>query len=220
MYFSNPKQTILSIKGNWYDCLFLYAQYMIEHLNGKVTSLTPAMAVIDCGGVGYGVNISLQTFEKIKTQQQVKLLTHMVVREDAHVLFGFAEETERVLFRLLISVQGIGPNTARMMLSSLTASELQNAIMTGNLALLKSVKGVGPKTAQRLLVELQDKMKTGGNEHTATFRAAGAQVEEALTALTMLGFSKTDSEKALLKIINSGAAQSVEELVKQALKTL
>jgi len=199
---------------------FCTSKRMIEHLNGKLTTITPAFAVIDCGGVGYGISISLQTFEKIKSQQQLKLLIHMVVREDAHILFGFAEETERVLFRLLISVQGIGPNTARMMLSSLTASELQNAIMTGNLALLKSVKGVGPKTAQRLLIELQDKMKTGGTEHTATFRAAGAQVEEALTALTMLGFTKNDSEKALLKIINTGSTFTVEELVKQALKTL
>jgi len=193
---------------------------MIEHLEGNLTSLTPAYAVIDCGGVGYGIHISLQTYEKVKDKSRIKLLTHLVVREDAHVLFGFAEESERVVFRQLISVQGIGPNTARMILSSLSSSELQSAIISGNLTLLKSVKGVGPKTAQRLLVELQDKMKLPGIEHTATYKASGANLEEALAALTMLGFSRMESEKALLRIINSGGVLPVEELVKQALKTL
>ncbi len=193
---------------------------MIEHLEGVLTSLTPAYAVIDCGGVGYGVHISLQTYEKVKEKSKAKLLTHLVVREDAHVLFGFAEESERVVFRQLISVQGIGPNTARMILSSLSSSELQSAIISGNLSLLKSVKGVGPKTAQRLLVELQDKMKSPGIEHTASYKSSGANLEEALAALTMLGFSRVESEKALLRIINNGGVLPVEELVKQALKTL
>lgn len=193
---------------------------MIEHLEGKLSNLSPAYAVIDCHGVGYGVHISLQTYEKIKDQQQCKLLTHLVVREDAHVLFGFAQEQERGVFRMLISVQGIGPNTARMILSSLSSSELQNAIMTGNIALLKSVKGVGPKTAQRLLVELQDKMKVPGIEQSVQYKSAGANLEEALAALTMLGFSRNESEKALLKLINSGNSYPVEELVKLALKTL
>jgi len=143
-----------------------------------------------------------------------------VVREDAHVLFGFSEESERVVFRQLISVQGIGPNTARMILSSLSSSELQSAIISGNLSLLKSVKGVGPKTAQRLLIELQDKMKLSGVGHTVSYNYSGANLEEALAALTMLGFSKVESEKVLLRIINNGGELPVEELVKQALKTL
>ena len=143
-----------------------------------------------------------------------------MVREDAHILFGFALESERTVFRQLISVQGIGPNTARMILSSLSSSELQNAIIQGNLTLLKSIKGVGPKTAQRLLVELQDKMKSPGIQHSDTMKSSGANLEEALAALTMLGFSRVESEKALLRIINSGGVFPVEDLVKQALKTL
>jgi holliday junction DNA helicase RuvA len=193
---------------------------MIEHLEGTLSQLTPAYAVIDCGGVGYAVNISLQTYDKVKDKKQIKLLTHLVVREDAHILFGFAEESERQLFRLLLSVQGIGPNTARTMLSSLSANELQNAILSGNLSLLKSVKGVGPKTAQRLLVELQDKMKAPGIEQNSAYRSSAPQLEEALSALSMLGFSRAESEKALLRIISSGGSQTVEDLVKQALKTL
>ena len=165
---------------------------MIEYVRGELAELTPALAVIDCNGVGYAANISLNTYAAIQGKKACKLYIHEAIREDAHVLFGFADKQERELFLLLISVSGIGGNTARMILSALSPSELVNVISNENANLLKSVKGIGLKTAQRIIVELKDKLKTGTVAASAGISSlsspANAQIQdEAVSALTMLG---------------------------------
>jgi Holliday junction DNA helicase RuvA len=197
---------------------------MISYLEGRITTCTPAYAIIDCGGIGYHVNISLYTFEKIKSQKTFRVLTVLSVKEDSHTLFGFADEHERMLFRNLISVNGIGPNTGRMILSSLAPNEIHDAIISGNLALLKSIKGIGPKSAQRLILELQDKLRkeTGSGEQGSTLKSAGNPVlNEASAALVMLGFPRNNAEKALNRILQeNGKEMGIEELIKAALKVL
>lgn len=194
---------------------------MIAHLQGKVSLKSPAYVVIDCGGVGYGVQISLNTYEKMGDSQQVKLLTHLAIKEDSHTLYGFAEEEERQLFLLLIAVNGIGTNTARMILSSLKPSEIKAAIISGNWTLLKTIKGIGPKTAQRMVIELQDKVKkTESNDLVQSSTYSSPAFEEALSALVTLGFNKSEAEKGLLKIKQQNPDSSVEQLVKLTLKTL
>lgn len=194
---------------------------MITHIQGKITYRSPAYVVIDCNGIGYGIQISFNTYGLLGEADQVKLLTYLSIKEDSHTLFGFAEENERQLFLQLISVSGVGANTARVILSSLKVQEITQAILAGNWALLKTIKGIGPKTAQRLVIDLQDKLKKIGDEGMGTgLQVANKEVEEALAALQMLGFSKVESEKGLNKIRQQNPNLSVEQLVKLTLKIL
>ncbi len=195
---------------------------MINHIEGKLTEKTPTYAVIDAGGVGYIMQISLNTFTKIGDSEKCKLYTEQLyVRDDMPRFFGFADVAERSLFRKLVSVSGVGGTSALLMLSSLSAEEIQNAIVTGNVAVIKSVKGIGEKTAQRVIVDLKDKM--GKSDISADFFVGSNNIlkEEALSALVMLGFNKQSADKALDKIIKTeGAGQTVEQLIKSALKNL
>lgn len=193
---------------------------MFDHLAGKLDKITPTYAVIDCNGVGYLVHISLHTFSQIKDNKEVKVLTHLAIREDAHVLYGFADEHERELFRLLISVSGIGAATARMILSSLNPVEIEKSIASADLITLKRIKGIGAKSAERIIVDLKDKVgKSGFVELELTNIAGGNQ--EALMALVALGFAKPAVEKVLLKVRQEqGSDLKVEEIIKQALKYL
>ena len=188
---------------------------MIEYIRGGIAELSPATAIIDCNGLGYGVNISLNTYAAIQGKKECKLYIYEAIREDAYVLYGFADKQERELFLLLISVSGIGGNTARMILSALSPSELINVISTENATLLKTVKGIGLKTAQRIIVDLKDKIKTG------SVVAGNAQVqEEAVAALTMLGFAQAPSQKVVLAILKEEPSAPVEQVIKLALKRL
>lgn len=198
---------------------------MIEYVRGELAELTPALAVIDCNGVGYAANISLNTYAAIQGKKACKLYIHEAIREDAHVLFGFADKQERELFLLLISVSGIGGNTARMILSALSPSELVNVISNENANLLKSVKGIGLKTAQRIIVELKDKLKTGTVAASAGISSlsspANVQIQdEAVSALTMLGFPQAASQKVVLAILKEEPDAQVEKVIKLALKRL
>ena len=198
---------------------------MIEYIRGELAEITPAQAVIDCNGVGYGIHISLNTYSAIQGKQSVKLYIHEAIREDAHVLFGFSTKQERELFLLLISVSGIGGNTARMILSALSPAELCNVISSGNDNLLKSVKGIGLKTAQRIIVDLKDKIATTGVETVsgsiATLTPANTEVhDEAIAALTMLGFAQAPSQKVVTAILKEEPDSTVEKVIKLALKRL
>lgn len=200
---------------------------MIEYVKGGIAELSPATAVIDCNGLGYAVNISLNTYAAIQGKKECKLYIYEAIREDAYVLYGFADKQERELFLLLISVSGIGGNTARMILSALSPTELINVISTENANLLKTVKGIGLKTAQRVIVDLKDKIKTGGVSAGTTgaggamLAAANAQVqEEAVAALTMLGFAQAPSLKAVMGILKEEPDAPVEQVIKLALKRL
>lgn len=194
---------------------------MIHHIEGKLVEKTPTYAVIECNNIGYIMHISLNTYSKISNTENCKLYTHLAIREDAHTLYGFAEISERELFRSLITVSGVGASTARMILSSLSPNEIQEAIVTGNVAVLKSIKGIGEKSAQRIIVDLKGKL--GKDTIGSGFLSATDNTlkNEALAALTMLGFAKNTGEKALDKVLKSGQnISSVEELIKQALKQL
>ncbi len=200
---------------------------MIEYVRGEIVELTPASVVIDCNGVGYIASISLNTYAAIQGKKEYRIYIYEAIREDAHLLFGFANKQERELFLLLISVSGIGGNTARMILSALTPAELISVISTENANLLKSVKGIGLKTAQRIIVDLKDKIKTGGASTTAAgaigslLPAASNQVqEEAIAALTMLGFAQAPSQKVVLSILKEDPSAHVEQVIKLALKRL
>lgn len=195
---------------------------MIAHLDGKLTTKTPTYVVLDCNGVGYMVHISLHTYEKLGADERVCLQTHLVIKEDSHTLFGFADESEKQLFILLISVNGVGPNTARLMLSSLKPADIKEAISTSNWALIKTVKGIGEKTAQKVVIDLKNKIK-GGDDSAGELSLVNTRnvlMEEALAALVMLGFSKNEAEKALVKIRQQNPQYTVEELVKNTLKML
>lgn len=200
---------------------------MIEYVKGQIAELTPATAVVDCHGVGYGLNISLNTFSALQGKQEAKLYVYEAIREDAYVLYGFSTRQERALFLLLISVSGIGGNTARMILSALTPAELVNVISSGNDKLLKTVKGIGLKTAQRIIVDLKDKIASVEIEGTAapgtsTTMATGHSeiLEEAVAALTMLGFPPAPSQKVALAILKEEPEAAVERVIKLALKRL
>lgn len=193
---------------------------MIAQIKGKLIEKTPTYVVIDCNGVGYQLNISLNTFSKIGNDENCLLLTHYVVREDAHLLYGFKEKSERELFRQLISVSGVGSSTAMMILSSLSPEETKIAIISGNVNVLKSVKGIGLKTAERIIIDLRDKVgKSDGTEIFSSF-ANNTIKDEALSALVMLGFSKLPADKALTKIMMENSNLTVEELIKRTLKSL
>ena len=199
---------------------------MIEYIKGELADLSPAMAVVEAGGVGYALNISLNTYSAIQGKKYVKLYAFESIREDAHVLYGFVNKKERELFQLLITVSGIGPNTARMVLSSMSPSELCNSISTGNEKLIKGIKGIGLKTAQRIIVDLRDKIVTLG---IAEEIPAGGSIQapvnnqvkdEAVSALTMLGFSPAPSQKVVVSILQERPDAPVEEVIKLALKQI
>ena len=197
---------------------------MIEYIKGVIAELNPAYAVIDNHGIGYMMNISLSTYDhisRVKAGQEVMLYVHEAIREDAHLLYGFATPRERDAFLLLISVSGVGPNTARMILSSMTVDDFSRAIAGNNVALFKSVKGVGAKTAQRIIVDLKDKIKLADDTLLEkTDLAAGETFDEALAALVMLGFTQQASQKALKSLFSSNPALTVEQAIKQALKLM
>ncbi len=193
---------------------------MINYIKGTVTELNPASVTIETGGIGYFINISVNTFSKLDGKTDCTILIHEVIREDAHQLFGFADKEERDIFRMLISVSGIGANTARMMLSSLHPAEVEKAIIESNVNLLKSVKGIGLKTAQRIIVDLKDKVgKLSQAGEIFTFED-NTKREEALSALVMLGFARSAVSKVLEKIIRDEKNLTVEDLIKRALKSL
>lgn len=193
---------------------------MIEFISGRLIEKNPAYAVIDCNGVGYYLNISLHTFSQLPADEACKLYAHVAIREDAHTLYGFADQFERQLFRLLISVSGVGASTARVILSSLNPIEVQEAIANADVNLLKSIKGIGAKSAQRIIVDLKDKIAKAENEVDISFQSSNTTKDEALSALDVLGFNKNAAEKVIDKLLRSGDSFSVEELVKNALKNL
>ena len=196
---------------------------MIEYIKGEIVELTPARLILECGGVGYELNISLTTYSAFNGKKTGKLFVYEVIREDAHLLFGFAERVERELFLLLTSVSGVGPNTARMILSSLPPKELVEAIASKNEAVLTAVKGIGLKTAQRILVDLKNKVKNVEGLVPVEVTEApsnGAVAEEAVAALVMLGFQKAASQKAVTAILKGSPAMAVEQVVKTALRML
>lgn len=193
---------------------------MIDYIKGTITKLTPAFLVIETGGIGYFTNISLSTFSKLEGKTDYKVLIYEVIREDSHQLFGFADEEERNIFSLLISVTGVGPATARVMLSSLNPEEMKTAISTSNVNALKSIKGIGLKTAQRIIVDLADKVEKINAVDNIFAVEYNTRREEALSALVMLGFAKSAVIKVLDKIEKKGENLSVEDLIKHALKSL
>lgn len=196
---------------------------MLDYIKGSITELNPAYAVIDNHGIGYMMNISLSTYDSISraANGETMLYVYEAIREDAHLLYGFATKQEREAFLLLISVSGVGPNIARMVLSSMTVDEFTQAIASNNVAMFKSVKGVGGKTAQRIIVDLKDKIKpTGDTLLQQAGQPAGQSFDEALAALVMLGFSQQASQKTLKSLFSSKPTLSVEEAIKQALKMM
>ena len=194
---------------------------MIEYIKGNIAELTPTYAIIDNKGIGYFVNISLYTFTALQNAQSATVYIYEAIREDAHTLFGFTEKNEREMFLLLISVSGVGPNSARMILSSLSPTELQTAIATSNVGALKAVKGIGAKTAQRIIVDLKDKIKAPSDSLLDIQVPANNEVyDEALAALVMLGFSQQASQKVLKKLLSESQGLSVEKVIKQALKMM
>lgn len=193
---------------------------MYEFIRGAVADLNPASVVVDAGGIGYFINISLNTYSKVSGKQETNLLIHQVVREDAHVLYGFAERRERDLFRNLISVSGVGASTAIMMLSSLNPDEIAAAVTTGNVDVLKAVKGIGAKTAQRIIIDLKDKLGKMPESGQILISPDNTLRNEALSALVMLGFAKKDADKAVSKIIQDDPEATVERVIKTALKRL
>lgn len=193
---------------------------MYEYISGKITELTPACVVVENNGIGYLIHISLTTYTHLFGSEKGTIYLHHVVREDAQLFYGFFSRQERELFRLLISVSGVGPNTARMMLSSSSPDEIQKAISSANILVLKSIKGIGQKTAERIIVDLRDKISKAGAQDEIFAGGHNTIREEALSALLMLGFSRNSTEKVLDKLLAENAGHSAEELVKHALKLL
>lgn len=194
---------------------------MIEYIRGEVAELQPTAAVIDCAGLGYDINITLLDFTALQGKKEpVKLFIHEVIGEDKHVLYGFLSRRGREMFRLLIGVSGVGPGTARLIMSSLSVADIENVISSGQESMLKAVKGIGGKTAQRIIVDLKDKIKGGDGALITQVSGASQNFDEALQALLMLGFAKPQSEKALKKIFSASPALSVEDAIKQALKMM
>lgn len=196
---------------------------MIEYLKGKITELAPTYCVIECGGVGYGLSITLLDYETLNSspkEEPLKMYIHESIREDAHELFGFKDRGAREAFRMLIGVSGVGPNTARLILSSLTVEQLESSISSGNEIPLKSVKGIGGKTAQRIIVDLKDKIKGTGTSFKLSVPVSGTNFDDAAAALVMLGFSMQQSQKALSKVFSKEPTLSTEQAIKLALKML
>lgn len=195
---------------------------MIDYIKGEIAELTPAYVVLEAAGIGYQIHITLPEFSNLNGQPSAKLFIYEAIREDAHVLYGFRYTHERQLFLLLISVSGIGANTARMIMSSFSAEEIQEMIASGNVAALSSIKGIGNKTAQRIIVDLKDKiLKTTNVPETSMFPSAkNEHKEEALAALVMLGFAAAASQKVVDKILREQSTLKVEQIIKLALKML
>lgn len=193
---------------------------MIAHLQGKLVEKTPTHIVIDCGGVGYHINISLHTYSLLPNTDFVKLFTHLQVKEDSHTLFGFVEKSEKEIFKLLISVSGIGANIARTMLSSLDPKQITNAIASGDVVTVQSIKGIGSKTAQRVILDLKEKVLKLYDLDEVSMVQSNTNRDEALSALEVLGFVRKTSEKIIEKIVKEDPDASVESIIKKALKNL
>ena len=193
---------------------------MIEYIKGKIIEASPTNAIIECYGIGYDVNISLTTYSLLKEGEESKLYIYEAIREDAHLLYGFINKRERELFVLLISVSGVGPNTARIILSSFTPDELENVIASENVGLLKNVKGIGTKTAERIIVDLKDKIKVGDSTFIIGTREGNEVQEETIAALVMLGYPQAAAKKVVQKLAKENPNYKVEELIKVALKAL
>jgi Holliday junction DNA helicase RuvA len=193
---------------------------MITHIQGKLVEKTPTDVVIDCGGVGYHINISLHTYSLLPASEHVKLFTHLLIREDAHSLYGFVEKSERELFKLLISVSGIGANIARTMLSSLDSKQIIQAIAVADVVTIQSIKGIGAKTAQRVILDLKEKVLKIYDLDENSLSYNNSNRDEALSALEVLGFVRKMSEKVVDKVISQNPEATVEIIIKQALKNL
>ena len=193
---------------------------MIAHLQGKLVEKTPTQVVIDCGGVGYHVNISLHTYSLLQATDFIKLFTHLQIKEDAHTLFGFVEKSEREIFKLLLSVSGIGASIARTMLSSLDPKQITNAIASGDVVTIQSIKGIGSKTAQRVILDLKEKVLKLYDLDEVSMSQSNTNRDEALSALEVLGFVRKTSERIVEKIIKEDPESSVESIIKRALKIL
>ncbi len=193
---------------------------MYDYLKGSLVEKNPTHIILDVGGIGYMVNISLTTYSKIKDLENIKIYIHFVVREDAQLLYGFADITERILFGHLITVSGVGTNTARLILSSLSTEEAFDAIVQSKADVLQAVKGIGGKTAQRIIIDLKDKLMKSGIEHEKIDNTHNTIREEALSGLLILGFNKPAVEKALNSVLKSNKAISIEGLIKESLKML
>lgn len=193
---------------------------MIDYIRGEVTELTPATATVETYGIGYSLSISLNTYSALTGAKEAKLYVYEAIREDAYQLYGFSDKYERELFKHLITVSGVGPSTGRMILSSMTPTELATTIASGDVNVLKTVKGIGAKTAQRLIVDLKDKIHAEGAGELPMMGAVNPISEEAVAALVMLGFVQKSSEKVVAKIVKENPGISVEKIIKQALKML
>ncbi|NKI30627.1 Holliday junction branch migration protein RuvA [Croceivirga thetidis] len=193
---------------------------MIAHLNGKLVEKSPTHVIIECGGVGYFLNVSLNTFSQIPDEENLRLFTHLLVREDSHTLYGFINKVEREIFVLLLSVSGIGASTARTMLSSMTPDQVKTAIASGDVAAIQSIKGIGAKTAQRVIVDLKDKILKVYDIDEVSATTNNTSKEEALSALEVLGFARRQAEKVVDKIVAQESSLSVENIIKKALKNL
>ena len=193
---------------------------MITHIKRRLVEKNPSYVVIDCNGVGYYIHITVNTYEKIPNEENLKLHTHLLVREDAHILYGFADALEREMFRMLLNVNGVGASTARMVLSTLTPQEFQEAVVTDNVATIKSVKGVGPKSAQKIIIELKDKLSKGIDINNLTIPGSNKIKDEALNALEVLGFSSKQIEPILERFLKEDSGITVEELIKRTLKSM
>ena len=193
---------------------------MIHHLKGKLVEKNPTHVIIECGGVGYFVNISLHTYSQIQEVEHIGLFTHLQVKEDSHTLFGFVEKSEREIFRLLLSVSGIGSSTARTMLSSMTPPQIRDAIANGDVPAIQAIKGIGAKTAQRVILDLRDKILKVYDIGEVSPYSNNTSKEEALSALEVLGFVRRQAEKAVDKVLSQDSSLSVENIIKLALKNL
>jgi Holliday junction DNA helicase RuvA len=193
---------------------------MITQLRGRLLEKNPTHIVVDCNGIGYEVNISLHTFSRLKSEEQITIYTHLQVKEDSHTLYGFMEKAERLVFRQLLSVSGIGANTARMMLSSLTPEQVVEAISTEDSDTIQSVKGIGKKTAQRVILDLKDKIRSSEEYSEIVNTPSNSNKEEALSALETLGYTRKQSGKIISKICNNNPDANVEDIIKLALKNL
>ncbi|WP_067033607.1 Holliday junction branch migration protein RuvA [Allomuricauda sp. CP2A] len=193
---------------------------MINHLRGKLVEKNPTYAIVECNGVGYFLHISLHTFSLLKDEENIHLYTHLLVKEDSHTLFGFAEKSEREIFRLLISVSGVGSSIARTMLSSLSPTEVRDAIANGDVPSIQAIKGIGAKTAQRVILDLKDKILKVYDMGEVSPQSNNTSKEEALSALEVLGFTRRQSEKAVDKVLSQDPSLSVENTIKLALKNL
>lgn len=193
---------------------------MIDHLRGRLVEKNPTYVVVECNGVGYFLNISLHTFSLLKDDENIHIYTHLLVKEDSHTLFGFVEKSEREIFRLLISVSGVGSSTARTMLSSLSPTDVRDAIANGDVASIQAVKGIGAKTAQRVILDLKDKILKVYDMGEVSTTSNNTNKEEALSALEVLGFARRQSEKVVEKVLSEDTSLSVENIIKRALKNL